>query len=793
MSALARLSATPAPGPWFLGGAAAGVLGVLAGLQHLAELPAPLPWALAAGGLALLGWRWRIALLPALWAAAVAWGSAAGARVLADRLPSAWEGRDLQVQALVSELPQALDGLGGVPAWRLVLTPLGPAHTGDGLLRLPQRLSVSYAGEQRPRAGEVWRFGVRLKRVHALQNPGLPDVELWLLERGIGAQGSVRSAERLQAAPWWRLAGWRQALRDRIDTQLPGNDNERARAVIAGLVLGDQAALAAGDWALLRDAGVVHLFSISGLHITGFAWLAAWALRRVWPLAWMRVLPAPLAARWAGLLLAAAYAALAGWGVPAQRTVLLLAAVTLLQASGRLWPWPLALLAAALPVALADPWALVQPGFWLSFAAVALLMQQGRAARPAWQELLHTQAVVTLGLAPLSLLFFGQLSLLGALANLVAVPLVTCVLTPLALLGVLLPVLWTLAGALTHAFFAALTPLAGLPAAVLSLPLAPASAHAMALIGLVLAALRLPRWGRALGLGLMLPMLLARPELPAPGEFELRVVDVGQGSAAWVRTATHLLVVDTGPRWGAGSDAGARVLLPSLRAAGVRRVDALLLSHGDVDHAGGAASLMQALPPGQLWRSADPRLLPLGGRGCSVGQGWTWDGVRFEFLHPPAGGSAPRSANAGSCVLRVQAASGASLLMPADIGAAEEAALHMPPSSVLLLAHHGSGGSNSDTLLDAVRPRLAFAQAGYRSRHGHPALATQNRLRERGVPLLVSADCGAWRWRSDEPPSVAGCWREQRRRYWQQTSLRIDADTELPPQGPPEPPDTMSP
>ena len=655
------------PGPWTLGTALVAVLAGLAAVQTLAALPPLLPW--AAGGLAglllALGlWRssrhaaWLL-LCVSLFAIALAWASVRAQWRLAPQLPLAWEGRDLHVDAELIALPQALQGQGGRPLWRLTVRPLGPARDArppaQALIELPVALSLWFepGDGPLPGAGERWRFELRLKRVHALQNPGLPDAELWLLERGIGAQGSVRQAQRLQAAPPWSLQAARQALRDRLHGAI---DSPRQRAVIAGLLLGDQAALAGSDWALLRDTGVVHLFSISGLHITGFAWLAALALTALWRRQprWCARCPAPLAARWGGLLLALAYALLAGWGVPAQRTVALLAMVALLQSSGRLWPWPLALLLAALPIALADPWALVQPGFWLSFVAVALLMQQtglreGQGWRRSLRELLHTQAVTTLGLAPLAVLFFGQLSIVGVLANLLAVPAVTLLLTPLALLGALLPPLWALAGLGVELLWAWLAWLAAWPVAVWSLPEAPTALQALALGGLLLAALRLPRWLRGLGVAALLPLFLFQPARPAPGEFRLRVFDVGQGSAIWLQTANHDLLYDAGPRWGpdSGQDAAARVLLPSLRAAGVRRLDLLLLSHGDADHAGGAASLRAGMPVARQLVSPDARLT--GGERCQAGQAWRWDGVRFELLHPPPGRRRARPTPAAAC------------------------------------------------------------------------------------------------------------------------------------------------
>jgi competence protein ComEC len=367
--------------------------------------------------------------------------------------------------------------------------------------------------------------------------------------------------------------------------------------------------------------------------------------------------------------------------------------------------------------------------------------------------------------------------------------------TPLALLGVLLPWAWTLATWVTEALFRLLAFMASWPVAVWSLPHAPLVLQGLALLGLVLLVLRLPRLWRGLGLLLLLPLFIYQPERPAMGEFKLRVFDVGQGSALWLQTATHDAVVDAGPRWGpgGGQDAGARVLLPSLRAAGVRRLDLLLLSHGDADHAGGAASLQKALPIDLLRAPvADARLAPLRAQHCHAGLSWDWDGVRFAVLHPPPGPTA-RSPNAASCVLRVQAANGRSLLVPADLEAPEEALLLQTGAALqadlLLLPHHGSQTSSTAAFLAAVQPRMALAQSGYRSRHGHPALSVQNRLRELGVPLLTSADCGAFDWHSSEAPSRAGCWRQQRVRYWHQlldaspAGNKLDAGP-MPPEAP---------
>ena len=798
------------PSPWPLGLALAAWMMGLAWVQQQAILPAWPPAAALGGvmGLAACVWRRRVGawlLVAAALVGAVTWATWRAETRLAERLDPAWEGRDLVIEAEIDGLPTALPGFGGAEGWRLPVAVRGAAQdpASGAPVTVPSTLSVTwFEGRERvqaPRAGERWRLTVRLKRVHLPQNPHLPDTELWLLERGVRAQGSVREGARLAPAPWHDLHAAREAVRDAINRHVP---EPRHRAVLAGLVIGDQAALPAADWALLRDAGVVHLFAISGLHITAFAWLAGWGVRALWrrwprlALAW----PAPGAARWLGLLAALAYALLAGWGVPAQRTVWLLAVLALLGATARQWPWPLALLLAGAAVGLADPWALVQPGFWLSFVAVAVLMNGGSGPVPegprwrqALRELLRTQALVTVGLLPLSLLFFGQVSIVGVLANLVAVPLVSLALVPLAVLGLLLPWAWVLAGWLTDALWALMQVLVAWPMAVWSHPQVPGPLMALALLGTALALWRAPRRWRVLGGLAWLPLLLWSPPRPDAGTFRLLVLDVGQGSAVWLQTAHHDLLLDAGPRWGAaGQDAGARWVLPLLRAHGVRRLDALVVSHADADHSGGASSVLRGMPVAAL-RGTLPAAHPLAAQPCRAGETWDWDGVQLRWLHPLPDAGGPT--NAIACVLQVRDAQGRAALLPADLPAAQERELlaRSAPgelrADLLLAPHHGSASSSTPELLQAVAPRLALAQSGYRNRHGHPALPVQQRYHAAGVPLLTSAGCGAFEWWSGQgPPSAAGCWRQQRVRYW-----HAPADVALPEPSTvgPEPPATM--
>jgi competence protein ComEC len=764
---------------------------------------------LAAGVLMMvLAWRWRrLFVLALIGMAAMGAGSAgwrAGER-LNDPLRADLQGVDIQVTGLVASLPQH-------PSSGLrFLFEVEQASLHGRAVHLPPLLAIGwYSGfrhdavlsplQRSLAAGQRWRFTLRLRQPHGNLNPHGFDYELALFEQGVRATGYVRAApapELLASAAAHPVERARQYVRDAIEASV---NDRRAAGVLAALSVGDQSAIARDDWDLFRKTGVAHLMSISGLHITMFAWLAGLGIAFLWrrvsgAMLW---LPVQIAARWGGLLAAAAYAVFSGWGVPSQRTVWMLATVTVLQSLSRRWPWPLVLLTAAGVVSLFDPWAVLQPGFWLSFVAVGLLMGsggvQGIAPRhddavgrsPGWRGRgaavtghfrgeLRSQVIATVGLTPLTLVFFQQVSLVGLLANLVAIPVVTLVITPLALLGTLAAPLWGIGAWVVRALCAGLEWLAAMPASVFTVGAAPAWAQAAGLVGAALLVLPLPWRLRALAVPLVLPLLLPNVERPAPGQFELIALDVGQGSAVIVRTHDHLLVYDTGPRYSLDSDAGQRVLLPLLRARGENHIDRLMLSHRDTDHVGGARTVLTNIPVLDLWSSLENghplfKLAPVHRR-CEEGQAWDWDGVHFALMQPPAQAyGTRRKSNAMSCVLRVAAADSHSVLLTGDIERDQETWLvatqaRALKSDVLIAPHHGSKTSSSALFLDAVKPRTAVFQAGYRNRFGHPAAEVVARYGERGIATVDSVHCGAWTWHSAKAGQGV-CERDRARRYW---------------------------
>lgn len=726
---------------------------------------------------------WAAVLVAAVLAFACTGGRALW--FLEGALDPALEGRDVLVQGVVRGLPQRNEaGL----RFRLDVE---MAELEGRPLAVPLRMDAAWYGDRDAllppavlQAGERWRMTLRLKAPHGVRNPNGFDYELWLWEQGVQATGNVRTSvrdvlpQRLAQTAWHPVDWARQRLRDRIVSAV---EPKQTAGLIAALVVGDQNAIDRVDWDVFRATGVAHLVSISGLHITMFAWGAAWMVGWLWRRSGRLCLwlPAADAALVGGVLLATAYAVFSGWGVPAQRTCLMLATVALLRLSGLRWPWPVVwMLACAVVVAL-DPWALLQAGFWLSFVAVGVLFATDMGAAYAHSadvrgrivSMFREQWVVTVALAPLTLLLFGQVSLVGLIANAIAIPWVTVVITPLSMLGALVPTLWEVAGWAIALWMQMLQWLAALPWATVSLATPPLLMAAAGVAGALLLVVPAPWHLRLLGVPFVLPVLLWQAPLPPAGQFELLAADVGQGNAVLVRTANHALLYDTGPRYSQDSDAGHRVLLPLLQSLHTR-LDRVVLSHRDIDHAGGAAAVLGMQPQADFYSSVESdhplqALRPI--TRCEAGQRWVWDGVDFDVLHPQAEDYATQpKPNALSCVLRISTGSRTALLV-ADIEQPQEARLVDSGialrADVLLVPHHGSKTSSSAAFLDAVQPQWALVQAGYRNRFGHPAAPVVQRYLERHIATLDSPHCGAMTWRSWQADQV-DCQRALAMRYW---------------------------
>jgi competence protein ComEC len=553
------------------------------------------------------------------------------------------------------------------------------------------------------------------------------------------------------------------------------------------------------DWDVFNRTGVGHLISISGLHITMIAGLFALLSHWLWQHSFFTraqlplLCPAHKVAALAGLLAAFSYVALAGFGIPAQRTLLMIAVVTLSLLLHRIVTVSQILLTALLVVLLFDPWSVLWPGFWLSFVAIGCILFAcaGRAeelrqsseagVKKHLQSAWRTQWAVTLGLLPLGFAWFAQTSLISPLANAVAIPVVSFVITPLSLVASVLPApfasgLLNAAHAVTAWLAEGLAWLSSTKLAVWTAPQPDWGVFALAMIGTVwmLAPRGWPlRW---VGVLLWLPMLLAKPAAPERG-FWLTAFDIGQGNALLVETANHRLIYDTGPAFSLEADGGSRVLLPYLRARGIHHLDGVMISHSDADHSGGARSLWEGVKI--EWFSSSlffdhPLLMKAPRHEPCAGQHWVWDEVEFDVLHPHADHlqNSTFSPNARSCTLRIRYR-GRTVLLTGDIEAPQERALldrawqsrEDLKADVLLAPHHGSGTSSTNEFLQAVHPSVALFQVGYRNRYRHPKQEIVQRYRDRGILPLRTDQSGAIRMEVDADIRWT-TYRCQRQRYW---------------------------
>lgn len=701
---------------------------------------------------------------------------------LSQRLPHALEGADVVVSGQIHGLPRARDD-----ATRFELDVDSATHDGSAI-PLSGRLRLAWYDTESDAVPDIgpcsdWRLRVRLKRPRGGVNPGGFDFERYALEAGIVATGYVRASDdnHESGAALFCVDRLRARIGEAIDATL--GDTHSAH-LLRALAFGDQHAMDEREWAVARATGIPHLIAISGLHIALFASFGIALVRLLWKLAPRLTLrwPAPLIEAVASLVFAVAYALIAGFGLPTRRALVMIAALLAANLARRARA-PVHGLALAVVALLAwNPACVLSAGFWLSFVGVAWLMFcLGGAGerRRWWRELVTAQGVASLGLLPLGIWFFGQSSLVGPIANLVAVPWICFFVLPLtvvaSLLVLMVPALGTpllqLAGWAMQSLWWLLEKMAEWPGALWFFPEPSTWALALAMLGALW--LLMPRGvpGRSLGLFLLLPLLWPARTPLADGEFMAWMLDVGQGQAFVVHTRDHALVYDAGAKFASGFDLGEATVVPALHALGIERVDRLIVSHGDNDHAGGAAAVAAAWP-GIAVESGEPDRMPIPAAQCLAGESWNWNGVEFRIAHPRK----PLSSvdNDRCCVLAVRSG-GSELVLTGDITRAVEpdvaAALDpVAPHLILQVPHHGSKTSSSADFIAALHPALGLISAGYRNRFHHPNPDVVSRYLADGIELIDTAGSGfvALRFAPDTAPRIVERGRIGRHPYWRE-------------------------
>jgi competence protein ComEC len=753
-------------------------------LPLLKVLPPAGPLLLAALCLLVSWWRWRRRwlLLSACFLASFCWSVASASRALEERIPFALEGQPVTSFGVVEGLSDPTEHAGFRFRFRpqRVEPEEGTYVPPRGALWL-----LHGSGDDAPAPGDACRLTAGLKRPHGAANPAGFDYEAWLLSEGIDATGSARTLD-CQPAAGLSVDRIRLRLRNAFEQMYP---ERPAAGVVLALVSGDRALVPDAAWETYVATGIVHLMAISGLHVAMLSLLVFWLVRRALRglprlgLSWPLQKPALIAAFVAGV----GYSLFAGYSIPTERTLIMMAVVSTAMMLERHVPSLQVLLLALLAVLLWSPLAVHAAGFWLSFGAVALLMLFGRGVRgqPAWRQAVLLQVVISFLLLPLTLWFFERVSWVSPFANLLAVPLVTFAIVPLGLAGCLCwlagagslaAAMWSGAIGLVEILDACMAQFAAWPGASLDLSL-PGLPGLVALM-LALACLFQPL---SPSLRLLAPLFLLPVLLPAdtrqPGLLRLTLIDVGQGLSVLVETEGHRLLYDTGPALGPHADAGRRYVLPTISRQGIRFLDRLLLSHGDNDHVGGARSVMQGLALGDGLGAGPGAGQVAAGflwQACRSGQRWRWDGWDFAVLYPDDDQRRyARNDNNRSCVLRISRGQ-AAVLLTGDLERLGELSLldrHAPAalkSTVWVLGHHGSRTSTSEELLAAVRPELSLISAGYRNTYRHPSPKVLSRLEAAGIPWHNTASSGAITVLLDEQGKLqVHEFRRESAGYWQ--------------------------
>lgn len=721
-----------------------------------------------------LGWSW--AAVQAHWQ-------------LQTELPHALEGQDLVVIGTVASIPAIHPNR---IQFELAVQQL--SHQGQLVAAAPRKIRLTqYHPPVIPvsaspfKVGDAWQLQVRLKRPHALLNPGGLDYEYHLLRQGIRATGYIRQVQ--QRLPQQDAAAWigrlRQTAYDQLDRRL---EPSTTKALVLALALGETSQMTSEHWTILRQTGTSHLLAISGLQVGLVAGLGFWLGRWLW--SWLGLglyWPAPKVGAVSAVLLAVFYAALADFSVSTQRALIMLAVVM----GAVLWQRHLQLsqhLRVAFWLVLGfDPLAIADSGFWLSFAAVGFILytmsgRLGVAGHWWWRWGGRVQWVLSVALIPLLLALFQSASLLSPLANALAVPWINLWLVPLILVvtvlllglplaadSVINGLLW-LASLSLEGLWQVLAGLGQWRYALWHQPVPAQWVALLAVLGIVM--LWLPRGcvGRWLGAIWVLPLWFYPVAKPLEQEVWLTVLDVGQGLAVLVQTQHHLLVYDTGARRD-DFDLGERVVVPAVRATGVAQIDRLVLSHADNDHAGGALAVWTQLPVQQVWSGTPPALPPVfNAQPCQQGQQWQWDGVSFAVLHPSASDTWPKRNNY-SCVLRITSPYG-TVLLPGDIEQAVEQQLlqqKMPVAADVVVApHHGSKTSSTPEFIAAMAPQAVIFSTGYRNQYHFPHPVVVSRYQQQGAQLWDTAKMGAIRVRLTAQGQRWEAIRQMEQRYWRE-------------------------
>lgn len=678
------------------------------------------------------------------------WGMLIADCELKDSLITAIENKNCIIQGQIVSIPENLS------YGKRFLFKIKALQSDNKNYPFPHLVRLVWANKSQPvRVGESWQFKVKLKRPHSTLNPGGFDLEAWVFEHDLRAIGSVKFSQEnklLANQSYFYVDQLRENLHKKIISYL---NNNAMTGFVSALTVGIRDEITAQQWQILRQTGTNHLMAIAGLHIGFLSAITFFFIIQICRLSstLIKKIPAYDLAAIFALLLAVFYSALSGFALPAQRASIMVAIFLIANLWRRNFTAWHAYILAMFVILLIHPMSILAASFWLSFITVGWIIYstQGRHHKTNHiKSLLKIQLIITIGLIPLSLYFFQQVSMAGIIANAIAIPWILFLILPLCFCGILfsfnnlfaakifllaaklLAVMWLILeyiADLSWLQWTAVPNNLSLLLATLSISLLlgpPIPYRNMAVIGL-------------------LPLFLIKPKTIANKEINFTLLDVGQGLSAIVQTANHTLVYDTGTRFSGGLNMGESVIAPYLNRMGIQTIDVLVISHSDIDHRGGADFLIRNFKVNKIITSATHYFPYKITAACHRGMKWQWDDVEFFILYPPA--KQTYQDNDSSCVLKIST-NDKSILLPGDIEKKSENYLvknfgSFLRANILVAPHHGSKTSSTLNFINAVQPQYVLFPVGYMNSYHFPNLTILARYQQQNALDYDSVTNGA--------------------------------------------------
>ncbi len=721
------------------------------------------------------------------------WATVIAHQLLNNKIIPELEGEDILIQGFISSLPEKIGRKS-----RFEFTVNSVVYN-NNQYSSPKKIKLNWYGST-PKLipDDYWQLVVRLKKPFSYQNSGGFDYEAWMFQNKIDAKGYVRKSKKnklLQSS--YSFLSFNR-IRFNLKQSINDINQSEYRPIILALLLGDKSEITDSQWEVFRKTGTSHLIAISGLHIGLIAGLVFFMSRWLWGFnsALVTAIPSAKFAAILAILSAVIYSAMAGFSIPTQRALIMLCVVMIsILVDVRANSWK-TLSVALLVVLILSPFAVLNPGFWLSFFAVGIIIYFSKTSRITANKITLTlynwsviQLVIGIGLVPFVLLFFNESSIISPIANFIVVPVFSFFIVPaIFLAGCTIVLLPTISSVILDAVTFVLDKvwifieyLAQLSFSTVQVNHISYSTFIFLCIAIILLFLpkRFPaKWLAPL---FLIPLIFEKPQVPEFGAAKVTLLDVGQGLSVVIQTKNHVLVFDTGPRYSQSFNTGNTVVIPYLKSKGIGNIDLMIISHGDNDHIGGIQSVIKAMNvdkiltsvPNKVKSKINQQINKIPVDYCFSENQWTWDGVDFKIIHPNQ--NSTLSKNNASCVVKISPANANksnSILLTGDIESKAEQEILKNSNldiraNIIIAPHHGSKTSSTAEFINRTNPDYVLYAVGYRNRYRFPSKTVSKRYKERNIIEYSTSKSGSITFTLDplllKKPEL---YRVSQRRFW---------------------------